>query len=118
MARHIEVGRAGEARAATFYEERGARVLETNYRCPFGEIDLIVLDGEELAFVEVKTRSSDAFGGAQEAVPAYKKRRVERAAEAFLLETAVSYRGVRFDVVAITEGELMHIEDAWEAGCE
>ncbi|MCL2670172.1 MAG: YraN family protein, partial [Syntrophaceae bacterium] len=57
-----QTGQQGEAVAAAHLGEQGYRIIDRNYRCRFGEIDLIALEGETLVFIEVKCRRSDAFG--------------------------------------------------------
>lgn len=111
------LGAEGERLAEAFYRSQGAQVLERNYRLKMGEVDLIVLDGTELVFVEVKTRSDvDDYGGGIEALTRTKRRRIERAAEAYLMDAGQFFDGARFDVVVVTGGELEHWPDAWEAG--
>ncbi len=111
------LGTAGEDRAATWYEDQGYEVLERNWRRREGEVDLIVRRGRTVAFVEVKTRTSDAFGTGAEAVLPAKQRRIRRLAGRWLAElTPASGRAlvdVRFDVVDITAGRIDVIEDAF-----
>jgi putative endonuclease len=96
------VGRRGEDLAARHLETHGLRLLERNYRCRGGEIDLVMLDGESLVLVEVRLRSSAAHGGAAASVGPHKQRRFVRAARHLLL-TRPAYRELRarFDVVAL-----------------
>lgn len=75
------LGRKGEKLAEEYLKSEGCKVLKKNYRTPFGEADLIVQDGDEVVFVEVKTRSSDAYGTPAEAVVQAKQRRYKRIAE-------------------------------------
>ncbi len=115
--RSAALGRSGEGIAADWYEARGYEVLERNWRRREGEIDLIVRTGRVVAFCEVKTRSSDAFGSGAEAVLPAKQRRIRRLASRWLAElTPSSGRALvdlRFDVVSITAGEVDVIEDAF-----
>jgi len=81
------VNRAGEDAerlAAAYLEERGLRVIERNYRCRFGEIDLIAQDGRILVFIEVRQRHSAAFGGAAASITPAKRRKILRAARHYL----------------------------------
>ncbi|MFI4953220.1 MAG: YraN family protein, partial [Burkholderiales bacterium] len=73
-------GAAAEALAAEFLQARGLAIIERNYRCRGGEIDLIARDGETLIFVEVRLRSSAAFGGAAASITAAKRKRLTFAA--------------------------------------
>lgn len=96
-----ELGRAGEAAAAAYLEERGLRVLERNFRCEGGEIDLVAADSRTLVIVEVKTRSGTAFGRPGEAVSPAKQARLRRLAARYLAERRPVQRDVRFDVVEV-----------------
>jgi putative endonuclease len=115
--RRTALGRAGEDLAATWYEDHGYEVLERNWRRREGEVDLIVRKGRTVAFCEVKTRSSDAFGSGAESVLPAKQRRVRRLATRWLAEltpaTGRALVDLRFDVVDITAGEVDVIEDAF-----
>ena len=107
------LGQAAEELAARYLAAQGARVLLRNYRCRCGELDIIALCGEELALVEVRTRSSGAFGGALASVDAGKRRRLIRAAARLLQERPDLARlRVRFDVMAVDEplGAVPRIE--------
>jgi len=115
--RRTALGRTGEDVAAAWYEEHGYEVLERNWRRREGEVDLIVRKGRTVAFCEVKTRTSDAFGTGAEAVLPAKQRRVRRLATRWLAEltpaTGRALVDLRFDVVDITAGEVDVIEDAF-----
>ncbi len=100
----MRLGRAAEEAAGRYLQARGARVLLRNYRCRCGELDIIARCGEELALVEVRTRSSNAFGGASASVDAGKRRRLIRAAARLLQERPDLARlRVRFDVIAVED---------------
>ncbi len=100
----MRLGQAAEDAAAGFLADQGAQVLLRNYRCRCGELDIIALCGEELALVEVRTRSSGAFGGALASVGAGKRRRLVRAAARLLQERPELARlRVRFDVMAVED---------------
>ncbi|WP_136520420.1 MULTISPECIES: YraN family protein [Cellulomonas] len=96
------VGRYGEDVAARFVTEAGWRVLDRNWRCAEGELDIVALDGDELVAVEVKTRRSAAYGHPAEAVTARKLARLRRLTAAWLRAHDVQARSVRVDVVAVT----------------
>jgi putative endonuclease len=96
------LGREGEAAARAYLERRGVRILVQNYRCAAGEIDLIGRARDTLVFIEVKTRTSEAFGSPQLAVHLRKQRQIVRAAQWFLAERDVSEVPCRFDVVAVS----------------
>ena len=103
------LGNAGEDAVAAWYEAAGYRVLDRNWRCREGELDLVVTDGDTLAFCEVKTRASTRFGAPVEAVTATKQRRLRTLAMRWLAEHDVRRRTLRFDVASVTrasDGEL------------
>lgn len=77
-------GQAAETLAAGFLERQGLRVIERNYRCRYGEIDLIAKDGNAIVFIEVRERSSDAFGGAAASITAAKQEKLLRTARHYL----------------------------------
>jgi putative endonuclease len=94
-------GTAGEAAAARYLIERGYHVLERNFRCRGGEIDVIALDGGTLVFVEVKLRRTLARGTPLEAVTALKQARVRKAAQQYLGFCGRVFGRIRFDVICI-----------------
>ena len=115
--RRTALGRSGEDIAAAWYEDHGYEVLERNWRRREGEVDLIVRRGRTVAFCEVKTRATDAFGTGAESVLPAKTRRIRRLASRWLAEltpaTGRALVDLRFDVVCITAGEVDVIEDAF-----
>lgn len=94
-------GHEGEERATAFLVERRFRILERNYHTRFGEIDIVAKDGEETVFVEVKQRSSEAFGSGLEAIGQKKQERLTAAIEEYRQEHLTENDPVRFDVVSI-----------------
>ena len=107
-------GAAAEELAAVFLEGQGLRIIERNYRCRFGEIDLVARSGAVLVFVEVRARQSEAFGGAAGSITAAKRRRLVAAARHYLAKHSVS-RACRFDVVLLRgrEQEIEWLSDAF-----
>lgn len=96
------LGRHGEGRALAWYLDHGYRLVERNWRCRAGEIDLIIAGRGEVVFVEVKTRSSSRYGTPFEAVDHRKQRRLRRLAAIWLSENpSARRRSIRFDVVAV-----------------
>jgi putative endonuclease len=115
----IELGRAGEKRAAWFYRLRGFRILARNYRGRDGEIDLIVQRGSLLVFVEVKTRQQRHHGAPHEAVDRAKQLTIARLAQEWChRERRGERNAIRFDVVSLYWNgwrfELEHFPDAFE----
>ena len=108
-------GGQGEADARAFLEQKGARVLEMNYRRPTGEIDIIARRGGTLLFVEVKRRSSLRYGRPAEAVDRAKQARILRTAMLYMQEKRLTDSPVRFDVIEILPDEIRHIENAFDA---
>jgi putative endonuclease len=106
------LGRSGEDAALRRYLDGGYSLLERNWRCPLGEIDLILSRGGLLVFCEVKTRSGDAFGGGFDAVGPRKQRKLRRLAEVFLLSRGMQPSRARFDVasVAVAPGRSASVE--------
>lgn len=112
MADRAGAGRKAERAAEKALRRAGYRVLARNWRCGVGEIDLVAREGESLVFVEVKAKSSDAFGRAAEMVTARKRRQVARAAAAYLAAKNLAETPCRFDVavVALEGGEPGEVE--------
>lgn len=94
-------GAEAEARAAVFLEGQGLEIIERNYRCKVGEIDVIARSGATLVFVEVRSRASDAFGGAAGSITMAKRRKLLSAARHYLTRHRINC-ACRFDVVLLT----------------
>ena len=95
------VGFRGEIAAALYLERMGFEILETNWRCRFGEADIVAMDEDTLVFVEVKTRTGIDQGLPEEAVTPSKRSRYEKIAASYLADHDVSECPVRFDVIGI-----------------
>ncbi len=111
------LGKKGEDRAARFLNKKGYKILERNYRTPSGELDLIALHQGAVVFIEVKTRTSDAFGAPELAVTPQKQRRMIKAALGYIKRKKFHQVPCRFDVVAISaasEKEIELIQNAFE----
>ena len=119
----ISKGAVGEVLAARFLRDKKYTILAANYRCRFGEIDIIAADRSYIAFVEVKTRRADSLYTPREAVTASKQRRIMQTAAMYLHHNAVDLQP-RFDVIEVVTDtndpmrviELNHIMGAYEAG--
>jgi len=112
------LGKEGERVAEQYLKKKGYKLVERNYRCNGGELDLIVLDRRVVVFVEVKTRTGHGFGSPIEAVEFHKKQRMVRAAQHFLAAKNLHERDARFDVVGVSwpggAPIVEHIENAFE----
>ncbi len=112
-------GKQGELSAATYLQEKGYTVVTQNYNCRYGEIDIIAKDGHTLVFVEVKTRSSKAFGSPLAAVGYRKQQQISKTAFAYLSEHQLDDIDARFDVVSILKEkgkqvQIDHVIDAFD----
>jgi putative endonuclease len=118
VSKHLKFGRQGEDLAADFLVKQGLKILKRNVRTPFGELDLICLDGDVVVFVEVKTRSGNEFGGPRAAVGKEKRRRISKSAVTFLGQKNWQDRRARFDILGIvhdgTTPEFDHLVDAFD----
>ncbi|MCW8829513.1 MAG: YraN family protein [Gammaproteobacteria bacterium] len=99
-----EIGQQAELLAAEYLSNNGLRLIERNYRCRGGEIDLVMEDGMGLVFVEVRYRKHQAFGGAAASVDRHKQQRLIRAAQYYLQRKHCADRPCRFDVIAVSPG--------------
>ena len=95
-------GREGENLAAQFLEKKGYSILERNYRFERGEIDIVAKEGQELVFVEVKSRHSKQYGAPEESVTPAKEAQLKKVAEGYLYEHNIENQSCRFDIVTIT----------------
>lgn len=98
-----ELGRRGEALAAQYLEDAGLRVIDRNWRCTVGEIDLVAVDGATLVVVEVKTRSSENFGHPLEAITPGKLERLYLLASRWARAHDLRFAGFRVDAIAIVD---------------
>lgn len=111
-----QLGKAGEEIASIYLEGKGYRIIETNYRCRTGELDIIAMDGRTLVAIEVKTRSNLAYGLPCQSITPKKKRRIIGTLHYYLLVNQIEDLDIRIDVVEIlstNEGNFInHIEGA------
>jgi putative endonuclease len=113
-----EIGQKGENLAADYLQNAGYTVLERNYRCKLGEIDIIARDNDTLVFIEVRSRSSLAFGLPQESINRRKRHQISKVALEYMIRRKLKNIPARFDVVAVSfEGrkeKVDLIKDAFE----
>lgn len=121
MDRHL-IGSFGETQAAVYLRRQHYVILDCNYRCRFGEIDIVAQKSGYLVFCEVKTRTSEAFARAQDAVDARKRERLRKTAQLYLMQHPTRLQP-RFDVLEVLVrerdgllelSELRHLENAFE----
>ncbi|MCX5887195.1 MAG: YraN family protein [Proteobacteria bacterium] len=113
-----EIGQKGENLAVEYLQKLGYKVLERNYRCKLGEVDIIALDNDTLVFIEVRTRSSLDFGLPQESINRRKRHQISKVALEYMIRRKLKNIPARFDVVAISlepgKEKVDHIKDAFE----
>lgn len=108
LPKHLTDGKAAEQLAATFLHQNGLTLVEQNFRCPYGEIDLIMRDDDTLVFVEVRLRGNNHFGGAAMSITRSKQEKLSRAAARYL-QTHGNTK-CRFDVVLMHKIDIATIE--------
>jgi putative endonuclease len=107
------LGAAGESAAAAWYVAHGYELLDRNWRCAAGEIDLVLRKGTTLVICEVKTRSTLAYGCPAEAVTPAKRVRLRRLAASWLATHRQHAPTVRFDVASVVDSHVEVLADAW-----
>lgn len=108
-----QTGKAGEIAACRYLEDKGYQILERNFRCRFGEIDLIALWEDGIVFVEVKTRRNRNYGRPGESVGWKKQQHLKKIALFYLSSRHKLDQESRFDVIEVEPGEITHIENAF-----
>ena len=97
----MSLGKLGENAAAGYLRQKGYRILEQNYRCKIGEIDIVAEKSGRILFIEIKTRRSDHYGAPEESVHTLKQKKILRAAEWYLKEHKATDRPVGFEVISV-----------------
>jgi putative endonuclease len=105
-------GNKGELQAAKFLEKNGYKILTTNFRSPFGEIDIIAKKNDITIFIEVKLRESYSFGTANETIPQSKMNKIIKTAHFWIAKQEYEIP-CRFDVITIDNNKLTHIKNAF-----
>lgn len=98
---NLELGKKGEIEARKYLESMEYAIVAKNFKCTYGEIDIIAMDKEELVFVEVKTRCSQKYGEARDAVDKIKKKHIKKAATFYIHENELENKFIRFDVIEV-----------------
>lgn len=107
------VGRRGEDVAIDYLKSEGYTILDRNYSCKIGEVDVIAWDGEFVVFVEVKARRDTTFGLPRQAVNWHKQQTIVKVAQYWLYKNKRTGIPVRFDVIEILDGNVTHLADAF-----
>ncbi|MDK2822135.1 MAG: putative endonuclease [Clostridia bacterium] len=96
-----DLGKQGEQLALRKIKSLGYKILEQNFRCKIGEIDLIAMDKNTLVFIEVRSKSTDKFGLPQETVNCQKQKKIRDVARYYLVKNKLTTENCRFDVIGI-----------------
>lgn len=105
----------GEQLACEYLKNKGYKIVERNYHCPLGEIDIIAKDKDIVVFIEVKTRESTQYGLPQESIDFRKQKKLINTAKSWIAMHSKEGKGYRFDVIAILREDINHIVNAF--GC-
>ena len=107
-------GRSGEDAAAFYLEQKGMRILERNFRSQRGEVDIIAMDGETIAFLEVKAWSAYGIDALEQSLNAKKQRKIIETSKYFLsLHREYRYMAIRFDVIFISTEGITYLASAF-----
>lgn len=113
-----KTGDRGETIAANWLAARGFEILQRNYRCHWGEVDIIAIRAKALCFIEVKSWKAGAFADVWDAIPMAKRRRLSRACQFFLTQSSVDYDEVSLGALLIAwrqgQAEITFLQDAFE----
>jgi uncharacterized protein (TIGR00252 family) len=100
---HLHTGRWAETEAARFLRRHGLRLLARNFRCRHGELDLVMADGDEIVFIEVRYRRDERYGAGFETVTRAKQRRLLVTGQLYLARRGAEHVPCRFDVVSVSK---------------
>lgn len=100
-AQHLQQGEQAEQACYLYLRGQGLKLVEKNFHCRMGEIDIIMLDQKNLVFIEVRFRKNNTFGGAEASITLQKQRKIRRTAELYL-QQHTQFPNARFDVVAMS----------------
>lgn len=109
----MNLGRRGENISAEFLRKQGYKIMERNYRCALGEVDIVAKDKDVLCFVEVKTRKTQEYGLPEEAIDWHKQKKLAKVALTYLKEKKIYKQDLRFDVVSVYPDHIELIKDAF-----
>ncbi len=117
--RRQKFGKTGEDLAETYLKQKGFTILERNYRTKIGEIDIIAKENTTVVFIEVKARSSSAYGSPKSAVDYRKQKKISMIASQYLKQNRTRNQRSRFDVVSVKQApnepaEIEHVVNAFQ----
>lgn len=113
MKNRRQIGMEYERIAGEYLQTQGYEILEYNFHCRYGEIDIIAKQEEYIVFIEVKYRSSERYGEPLEAITKGKQRTISKCAQAYLYKNRMWDVSVRFDVVGMRENKIEVVRDAF-----
>lgn len=114
-AAHLQKGEGAEQLALTYLQTQGLLPLCSNFRCKFGELDLVMREGQTLVIVEVRYRQSEQFGGALASITRQKQARIIAATQHYVIINHLSQSAIRFDVVAVAgDNRINWIKNAFQ----
>lgn len=96
-----QLGKLGEEQAAVWLDRKGYEIVERNFRCNWGEVDIIAKDGDTLCFIEVKTRRTTDYGLPCQAVSEVKEQHIKRCAYVFMMRYPETYSDIRIDIIEV-----------------
>lgn len=108
------IGKDGEEQAVMFLKKKHYKILTRNYRTYYGEIDIVAKIKETIVFVEVKSRKNDTMGRPEEWVTYQKRKKIVSAAKKYISANELNEKNFRFDVIAILDGEITHLENVFD----
>lgn len=101
----MNLGKLGEEIAVSYLKKRGYKIIETNFSCKFGEIDIIAEKDDTICFIEVKTRTNESFGSPIEAITPFKMKHIIKSVQYYILKRHLEDKEVRLDVLEV---EMIH----------
>lgn len=107
MAQHIEIGKLGEQEARKYLKKNNYKILESNFSCKLGEIDIIAYHKDTIVFVEVKTRKNNKYGTPAQAVNKYKQKKIIKTALYYLKLKNKYNENIRFDIVEVWQKDYI-----------
>lgn len=116
MQNNKQIGSYYETYAKDYLLKKGYELIQMNFRCRFGEIDMIAKDGEYTVFIEIKYRSNQKCGLPRESVTYYKRQKILGVAKYYLMKNRLSDTPCRFDVIEIFKEDIHHIQNAFMEG--